>query len=124
MCIRDRDRIETVEVVQHAERLGQLDAGLGQTLSEVFSRVGDLTDAVELDLVRDFLGKVDDLIECMRKQEDVLGFDWSAEGAVRQVVDLMGDVIALVLEISEPRMARASLEQRLAELRLSLIHIS
>jgi hypothetical protein len=52
----------------------------------------------------------------MREQEDVLLVHRRDERAIREVVDLMGNVIALVFEISKTRMPAAPLKQRLAQL--------
>ena len=51
----------------------------------------------------------------MRQQEDVLLVHRSDERAVREVVDLVGDVIALMLEISKTRMPAAPFQERLAQ---------
>jgi hypothetical protein len=47
----------------------------------------------------------------MRQHEDVFRFHRRDEGAIRQLIDLVRDVIARVLEIPQAGMPGASFEQ-------------
>ena len=53
----------------------------------------------------------------MSEQEDVLLVHRRDERAVREVVDLVGDVVAFMFEISKMGMPAAPLQQRFAQLR-------
>src|SRR5439155_486365 len=94
----------------------QLNAGFRQAFAELLCRVGDRFDLVEVDLVRNFFRQVDDLVESMRQEQDVLLLNGGRKRAVRQVVDLAGDVVTHVLELAEAGMAVSALRKRLAEL--------
>jgi len=76
---------------------------------------------VEVDLVGHLLGEVDDVIQRRGQGEDVLPLDRRDEGLVDQPVDLVGDVVRLVLEITETGMTRPTLEQALAQLHQGVV---
>jgi hypothetical protein len=52
----------------------------------------------------------------MREEKDVLLFHRRDKGAVRKVVDLVSDLIALMFEIAKSGVSAASIKQRFAQL--------
>src|SRR5207302_7452234 len=95
-----QDRHEVFRGAESLERNCQLRAGLCEALAETVRRVSYRTDGVEVDLVRRFFSQVDNLIERMSQVEDVLLVDRRHERAVGQGVDLMGDVVTSVLDLT------------------------
>jgi len=108
--------VDAFEVLQPIDCLSQLNAGFCEAFAELLCRVGDRFDLVEVDLVRNFFRQVDDLVESMRQEQDVLLLNGGRKRAVRQVVDLAGDVVTHVLELAEAGMAVSAFRKRLAEL--------
>src|SRR5437773_1127786 len=109
-------RLELGETFEVLERGRDLDSCFSQGLAHLLRRVGDRLDAVEIDFVRGLLRQVDDIVEARREEEDVLRLERCRKRVVDEVVDLMGRVVAIVLEIAQAGVAAPPLEQRLAEL--------
>src|SRR5438045_4692812 len=103
-------RLELGESLEAVECGGDLDPGLGQVFAHLLSGIRDVLYPVQVDLVACLLGKVDDIVETRSQEKDVLFVERCDERAVDEVVDLMGGVVALVLQVEQPRVPALAFE--------------
>ena len=83
-----------------------------------FAGDGDLRDPVEDDRLRDLVDVVEDVVEPGGQRVDVLALEGRDERAVEQLDDLVGELIAGMLEVLDRRLVRghrADVVERAAE---------
>src|SRR5579884_116538 len=108
--------VQVLELLQAVEGASDLDAGRGQALAEGLGRLRHLAHPVQLHLVAGLLGEIDDVVERRGQGQDVVLIHGGHEGADGQLVDGVRDLVAAVLEVPEPRVARSALQETLGQL--------
>src|SRR3954447_22276409 len=93
----DREMADVAEGAQPWDRVVHLAAGLVEDPRQLLRLVHGRLDAVELEVVRDLLDVVDDVVERRGEVEDVLALDRGHERRVEALDDVVRDPVALLL---------------------------
>src|SRR3954451_14907558 len=93
----DRVVVDVAEVAHPRHRLGDLARRLQQDVRHPLGLLHRRLDLVEAEVVGDFLGQIDDVVERTGQLEDVLAVDRRDEGVVQALDHVVGDPVALLL---------------------------